>query len=163
MGKFVKRHRYTIILLLIFILIVILGFKVKEILIPDEGKATYGERLKDINKHPITDEVYKKIEEEYQKNSNVVKTAHRLQGKILNYYITVAEKVSPKDAKAIGENLLKLLDEDLLAYYSLQVYLVKEDAKLNNFPIIGMKDPQSTSISWTKDREIVTESEKNEE
>lgn len=163
MKKFIKRHRYTIILLLIFSLIVILGFKVKEMLIPDEGKATYGERLKDINKYPITDQVYNKIEEEYQKNSNVTKTSHRLQGRILNYYITVADKVSVKDAKAIGENLLKLFDEDILSYYSLQVYLIKEDTSLNNFPIIGMKDPKSKIISWTKDREIVTESEKNEE
>ena len=65
--KFLKRHRYTCILVLIFILIVILGFKVKEILVPDEGKATYGERLKDINKHPISEDEYKKIDEAYER------------------------------------------------------------------------------------------------
>ena len=42
-------------------------------------------------------------------------------------------------------------------------YLIKDNEKLNNFPIIGMKHPDAKSISWTKDREIVTESEKNEE
>ena len=56
MKKFFKRNRYTFILLFIFILFVILGLKVKDILIPDEGKATYGERLK--NKGPEANRVY---------------------------------------------------------------------------------------------------------
>ena len=163
MKKFIKRHRYTCVLVLIFILLVILGLKAKELLVPDEGKATYGERLKDINKHPISDEVYNKIDEEYAKDSNVKKITHHLQGKTLNFYITVDDKVSVKDAKTIGEKLLEYFDDDAKGYYSIQVYLIKEDSKLNNFPIIGMKHPDSKVISWTKDREIVTESEKNEE
>ena len=163
MRKFIKRHRYTCVLLLVFILLVILGLKAKDILIPDEGKATYGERLKELSKHPISEEVYKKIDEEYAKKTNVKKVSHHLQGKTLNFYITVDDKVSIKDAKAIGEKLLEYFDDDQKGYYSIQVYLTKEDEKLNNFPIIGMKHPESKSISWTKDREIVTESEKDEE
>ena len=162
MKKFIKRHRYTLILVLIYILIVILGFKVKEILVPDEGKATYGERLKDINKHRIGDETYEKVEEEYAKNKNVIKIDHRLQGKVLNYYITLDDKVSVKDAKSIGEALIGYLDEDILGYYSIQIYLVKEDEKLNNFPIIGVKDPLAKKVSWTKDREITVSDEDEE-
>ena len=163
MKKFVKRNRYTCILLFIFILFVILGLKVKDILVPDEGKAVYGDRLKNIEQHPISDSVYNKIEEELKKNSNVVKVTHRLQGKTINYYITVGEKVSVKDARGIGDSLLKYFDEETLKYYSLQVSMLKEDEKLNNFPIMGMKHPDSKEISWTKDREIVTESDKDEE
>ena len=162
MKRFLKKHRYTCILLLFFILIVILGYKVKEVLIPDEGKATYGERLKDISKHAIDDSVYTKIEEEYSKNKNITKVSHRIQGRILNYYFTFDDKVTPKDAKAVGNNLIKLLDEDILSYYSIQIYLLKDNEKLNNFPIIGMKDPKAKEVSWIKDREI-TESEQNEE
>ena len=163
MKKFIKRHRYTCILVLIFVLLVILGLKAKDILVPDEGKATYGERLKDLNKHPIKDEVYKKIEEDYAKDTKVKKITHHLQGKTLNFYITVDDKVSIKDAKAVGEKLLEYFDDDQKGYYSIQVYLIKEDKTQNNFPIIGMKHPDSKSFSWTKDRDIVTESEKNEE
>lgn len=163
MKRFIQRHRYTCILLLIFILLVILGLKAKDILVPDEGKATYGERLKDLSKHPIKDDVYQKIEDDYSKNANVKKITHHLQGKTLNYYITVDDKVSIKDAKAIADKLLEYFDDDQKGYYSIQVYLIKEDKKLNNFPIIGMKHPDSKEFSWTKDREIVTESEKDEE
>ena len=162
MGRFLKRHRYTCILLLFFILIVVLGFKVKDILVPDEGKATYGERLKDIDKHPIEDSVYAKIDEEYGKNSKVKKVEHRVQGRIINYIFTVDDGMSIKDAKAVGENLIKLFEDDVLEYYSIQIYVVKEDEAKNNFPIMGMKNPKSKVVVWTKDREI-TESEKNEE
>ena len=163
MKRFIKRYRYTCILVLIFMLLVILGLKAKSILVPDEGKATYGERLKDLGKHPISNDVYKKIEDEYSKNTNVKKVTYHLQGKTLNYYITVDDKVSVKDAKTIGEKLLEYFSEDQKGYYSIQIYVVKEDEKLNNFPIIGMKHPDAKEISWTKDREIVTESEQDEE
>ena len=163
MKKFFRRNRYTCILLFIFILLVILGLKVKDIFVPDDSKAAYGERLKNIDKHPLTDELYSKVDEALKKNSSVVKVEHRLQGKTLNYFITFSEKTTVKDAKAIGDSILKSFDEDTLGYYSIQVYLIKEDEKLNNFPIIGMKHPESKIISWTKDREITVESEKNEE
>ena len=161
MKKFIKIHKYTIILVLIFILIVILGFKVKELLVPDEGKATYGERLKDINKHLINDDVYDKISSEFEKDESVVKIDHRLQGKILNYYITVGDKVSVKDAKAKADKIISLFDDELLNYYTIQVYLIKEDKSLNNFPMIGLKNILSKEISWTKERDItVSEDEK---
>lgn len=163
MKRFIKKHRYTCVLLLIFILLVILGLKAKDILVPDEGKATYGERLKDLSKHPIDNSVYEKIDEDYGKNENVKKITHHLQGKTLNFYITVIDKLSIKDAKAVGEKLLEYFDDDQKGYYSIQIYLIKEDKAQNNFPIIGMKHPEAKAISWTKDREIVTESEKDEE
>ena len=155
MGKFIKKYRYTLILLLVFVLLCVLALKVKEVLVPDEGKATYGERLKDISNHPIIDDVYSKILEEFEKDDKVLKIDHRLQGKILNYYITVDDKLSVKDAKGKGEKVVSLLDDDILSYYSVQLYLIKNDETLNNFPIIGLKDPLSKTISWTKDREIV--------
>ena len=158
---FIKKHRYTCILVLVYILLVVLGFKLKEILVPDEGKATYGERLKDISKHPISNDVYNKIDSEMKADDKVVSISHRLSGKIVNYILTVSDDVSKGDAKALGSKIISYFDEDALGYYSFQIYLVKKDETKNDFPIIGMKDPLSESIVWTKDRDIV--SEKNEE
>lgn len=163
MKRFLKRHRFTCVLVIIFILIVILGLKARDMLVPDEGKATYGDRLKYINKHPITDADYNKVDEALKTNKSVLKVTHRLQGKTINYFITFDSKTSVKDAKAIGDSIIKNFSEDILGYYSIQVSLIKEDEALNNFPIMGMKHPDAKEISWTKDREIVTESEKDEE
>ncbi len=162
MKSFIKKYRFTLILLLVFILLCILALKVKDVLVPDEGKATYGERLKDISKHQISDETYQKVSDEFEKEEKVTKVEHRLQGKILNYFLTIGDKVSVKDAKAIGDKLISLLDEDLLGYYSIQIYLLKDNEELNDFPIIGMKDPLSKTVSWTKDRKIVTKSDEDE-
>ena len=163
MKRFLKRHRYTCVLVFLFILLVILGLKVKDILITDEGKDNYGDRLKNINKHTISNELYDKIKTALEKNSNVKEVRHRLQGKTINFFITFVDTISVKDAKGIGDGLLEYFDEDTLSYYSIQVYLIKEDATKNNFPIIGMKHPDSKKISWTKDREIVTESDNDED
>lgn len=154
---FIKKHRYTFILVLVYILLVILAYKVKEIMIPDDGKATYGERLKDISKHPIEKDTYTKIDEEMKADEKVVDISHRLSGKILNFYLTVKDDVSKGDAKALGSKIITYFDENITGYYSIQVYLVKKDEKQNDFPIIGMKDPLSESIIWTKDRDIVSE------
>ena len=161
--KFIKRRRYTIILLLVFLLMVLLVVKAKEMLMPDEGKASYGDRLKDIDDYPISENIYLKISEEYGKNTSVKQVSHQLKGKILNFFITVDDKVSVKDAKALGEKIITYFDEKTLSYYSIQIFLIKKDESMNNFPIIGMKDPLSESVSWTIEREIVKESDTNEE
>ena len=44
-----------------------------------------------------------------------------------------------------------------LSFYSLQVYVKKEDASLNNFPIIGYQDAGSKSMLFTKYREITVD------
>ena len=160
--KFIKRRKYTIILLIVFVSLVFLAVKVKEILMPDEGKASYGERLEDMINYPISEDIYTKITEEYGKDTNVKQIKHQQSGKIVKFFITVDDKVSIKDAKALGDKLITYFDNTTLSYYSLQVYIVKTDKSLNNFPIIGMKDPISPTISWTKDRDIVTESDTDE-
>ena len=71
-------------------------------------------------------------DEALKKNSGVSKVSHRIQGKTLNYYITFTEKVSVKDAKSVGDSLVKELDEDTLGYYSLQVYVNKKNPDLKD-------------------------------
>lgn len=160
--KFIKRRKYTLILLIVFVLLVFLAVKVKEVLMPDEGRASYGDRLDERDNYPISDDIYNKITEDYSKDTNVKQITHNLNGKIIKFFVTVDDKVSIKDAKALGEKLITYFDENTLSYYSVQIYVLKADKALNNFPIIGMKDPLSTNISWTKDRDIVTESDTDE-
>ena len=160
--KFIKRHRYTLILLLVFVLLVLLVVKIKDVLMTDEGKATYGDRLKNIENYPIDEGIYTKIKEDYGKNTSVKQINHQLRGKIINFFITVDDTLGIKDSKALGEKLVTYFDENTLKYYSIQIYLIKTDKALNNFPIIGMKDPLSETVSWTMDREIV-ESDSDED
>lgn len=163
--KFFKKYKFTIIFVFIALLIFLVVFELKEILVPDDGIASYGNRLVEENKYPIDDSIYSKIDSDYKANKNVTKIEHKLQGKVINYYITVTDSVAVSDAQSLGNKIVTYFTEEQLKYYSIQVYVIKTNEKLNNFPIIGMKDPLSKSMVWTKDREIVDiddEDEKDE-
>ena len=161
--KFVKKHRYTIILVLVFILLLCLGVKVKEILMPNDKKEAYGNRLSELEEHRIEDSLYTKIKSEVEALETVEEITYREQGKIINFIVTISDKVSIGDAKKVGEKIVTYFSEDDIAYYTFQIYIKKKDASLNNFPIIGAKNPLTKEIIWTQDREITKEDETNEE
>ena len=54
--KFIKKNKYTIIAIIIFIILVLVAATAKNILVPDEGKAVYGDRLDGIKDHPLSEE-----------------------------------------------------------------------------------------------------------
>lgn len=161
--RFIKKNRYAIILVLVFILFLCLGVKLKDILMPDDQKEAYGERLNELDKHKIEDTLYAKIKEELEKNENIVSITNREQGKIINFIVTVSDKMSIADAKKVGDSILAYFEGDAVGYYTFQIYVKKNDPKLNNFPIIGAKNPLTEKIVWTQEREISKEDEKNEE
>lgn len=159
MKLYIKRHKKTIILVVIFALLVVLTIKIKDILIPNEALFNYGSRLNEMDNYPVDESVYKKIEEEYGKNANVKTVTHRTQGKIINFFVTVDDKVSVADAKKLADVITGAFDAKTLSYYSIQVYMLKDNKELNNFPIAGMKNPKAEGFVWTKDREITKEEE----
>ena len=159
MKDYLKRHKKTMILLFIFALLLVLTIKIKDILIPNEALFNYGTRLNEIDNYPIDENIYKKIDEEYAKNTNIKKTTHRVQGKIINFFVTLDDKATIADAKKLGDIIIAQFDEKTLSYYSIQVYMLKDNETLNNFPIVGMKNPKAKELVWTKDREITKEEE----
>lgn len=162
--KFIKRYRYTIILVLVFLLLLCFAIEVKKILMPDDQKAAYGDRLIELSEHEIEKSLYVKIKSEIEANENVKELSYREQGKIINFIITVSDELSINDAKKIGDSIIPYFKEDDIKYYTFQIYIKKNDSSLNNFPIIGAKNPLSLDIDWTQDREITKEeADKDEE
>ena len=161
--KFIKKNRYTVILILVFILLLCLGIKIKDILMPDDKKEFYGNRLNSINEHIIEESLYNKIKSELEKDEKIDLITYREQGKIINFIVTVNDKTTIEDAKKVGNSIITYFSEDDIGYYTIQIYIKKNDESLNNFPIIGAKNPLTASIIWTHDREISKEDDKNEE
>lgn len=160
--NFIKKNKFTIIAIIIFIALVILGVEVKNLLVPDSGKAVYGDRLEEIDNHKISDNLFKDISEKLKENETVLNVSNKVHGKIINLMITVSPEVSVLDAKNLANSTISLFDDEL-SYYSLQVYVLKDDETLNNFPIIGYKGVESLELVFTKDREIIVSEENNEE
>ena len=152
--KFLRRNKFTIIAIIILIVLVIISVEVKNIFVPDEGKASYGSRLEGLKEHKIEDKVFKELETKLKENDKVLSVENILHGKIINLIITVSDDVDVNSAKNIANSTLNLFSNDELSYYTLSVFVKKNNAELNNFPIIGYKDEDSKELTFTKDREI---------
>lgn len=159
--NFIKKNKFTIIAIIIFITLVIVLVKAKELLVPDEGKASYGDRLEEIAKQPLDETLFTKASEKASENTNITNFTHQVHGKIINLIITVKDEVSIEETKKIASSYLEDFKEQLDTY-TLQIYLKKENPDLNNFPIIGYKGPDTKELIFTKDREI-TKSEETDE
>lgn len=160
--KFIKKYRYTIILILAFFLLFCLAIKMKNLLMPNDQKELYGNRLNEIGEHKIDSSLYNKIKSEIEALENVSTITYRTQGKIINFILTVSDETTLVDAKELGNAIITYFKEEDVKYYTFQIYIKKNDSKLDNFPIIGAKNPLTNEIIWTQDREISKEDDIDE-
>ena len=152
--KYVRKNKYAIIAIIVLIVLIIIGGQIKKIFMPDEGKAVYGSRLDGINDHKLSDELFSNIESKLKEDENILSVEHKVHGKIINLIITVNDDMIINDAKSLANSTISLFENNELSYYSLQVYVKKNNESLNNFPIIGYKGTSATELVFTKDRDI---------
>ncbi|MGN1000494.1 MAG: hypothetical protein ACI4OG_00985 [Bacilli bacterium] len=157
--KFIREHKITTIVIIAFILGVIILFMAWRIFFSNSGNPVYGNRLDGIEEVEITQSEQEKIKESIKKDEKVEDVSLNVSGRTLDIVITVDSAVSLKDAKKIGANSYSELTEDQVDYYSVQVFIKKNDEKQNNFPIIGYKQRGTKELVWTKDREVTTANE----
>lgn len=149
--KMVKKNKYTIIAVVIFIIMVFFLYQAKELFFPNEGKAIYGDRL--VGKVEIEAEVYKNVESKIKESDKVKSVSIRESGKLINISIVVQGDTSIEDAKKLTDNILEPFTDSQKGYYDYQVFISKEEEEENNFPIIAYKHHNSASFVWTRDRE----------
>ncbi len=152
--KMIKKHKFTIFVIFIYIVIVIFGFILKELFFSNSGKPMYGNRLDGMDKVEIKEEVYSKLVSELKEDKNVKEISHYLNGKIINVIIEVVDSLSINDAKKVGTKVLTSFSEAELSYYDVQIFVKKNDVLQNNFPIIGYKQNNKKNLVWTKDRAV---------
>lgn len=159
--KFTKKNKYTIMAMLVFLLLVFLGYKTIGYLAPSSAKAVYGDRLDGISSFTITDDQFKNVVNGLTKNERVTNVTYNLQGKLIYFVIVVTNDTSLADAKVIANTIItdSYFSDAEKNYYSFQVIVKKEDKSLNNFPIIGYKHTQSKEFVFTKDREVTANEE----
>ena len=145
--NFIKRNKNIILALIVFFILILLCVQVKNIFIPNEGAAVYGNRLD--NKMKIEKGIDKKIKESL--TGSVTDVSVRVSGRIINIAITVSNDVSKDAAKSYANNALDFFTTEEKSYYDFQFYLQK-DGKTQDFPIIGYRIQNSEKITWTKDR-----------
>ena len=85
--RFLRRNKYTIIAIVLLIIFVFVGVQLKNIFVPDEGKASYGDRLSEIKNHKLNKDLFSKIEEKFKDDDQVVKISSKVHGRIINIVI----------------------------------------------------------------------------
>lgn len=147
--KFIKKHISTIVGIIVFILVLVGIYAVKEIFFPNESKAIYGNRLEGIEKVKITEETKTKIKEKLQEKTSSVTV--RIAGRIVYITMKTNDGVTLEEAKGLGNSVLEEFTEEQKTYYDIQV-LIENETNESQFPIIGYKHHAKTAIVWTKDR-----------
>lgn len=153
--KWIKKNKFTVIAIVIFVVIAILGFKAKEIFFPNQRTAIYGDRLE--GKVVIETATYDTLKQKISENDKVKTVTVRENGRCINITIMVVDDMSKNDAKKLTDNMLEPFTESQIGYYDFQVFITKESSSENDFPIIGYKHHNSSSFSWSKDRDKVEE------
>ena len=148
----IKKKIVRIILGILLIALLVVGaLFTKEFFFPNDEKVIYGTRLKDIDKHKISDEEINKLKEGIKKDYKNITV--RVSGKIIYIVMEVVPEMTLDTAKSIGKMALDYFSEDEKSYYDIQLMI---DAENNSqYPIIGYKQRTRADIIWTRDRDKV--------
>ena len=154
--KWIKNNKYTCIAILVFVIIAIVGYKAMKVFFPDSKAAYYGDRLD--NKVKVENSVYDAVKTKISEQEFVKEAKVRENGRTIEIVVTVLDSTSIDAAKSISGLILEHFSEIQVGYYDFQLFVKKESASENNFPIIAYKQHNSSEFIWTKDRDK-TESE----
>ena len=147
--KFMKKHTSMVIGVTVLILIVIAALLVKNTLMFDESEAIYGTRLAGIKKVKISSN--QKSNAETKITEGVKKVKVRVSGKIVNVVITTTEGVSTDDSKKMADSILEEFTDAQKKFFDFQ-FFIQNEKDTEHYPIIGYKQRNRESITWTKDR-----------
>lgn len=146
---FLKKNKFTIIAVIVFLILVLLIAQVTNFLSPGEEKAIYGNRLE--KKVKISETTKKDIKQNLESDGIVTKSSVRISGRIIDIMATVNAETDKNAAKNLTNKVTEKLTKNELKYYDIQLF-VKKDTASNDFPIIGYKHHNKDDFSWTKDR-----------
>ena len=107
--KFIREHKITSIVILVFVGVIVLLFMAWTIFFSKGGNPVYGNRLEGIEKVKITDSEEDKISSELKKDKSVKDVDTNIAGRTLDIVITVDDDMKLDDAKKVGSNSYKVL------------------------------------------------------
>lgn len=153
--KWIKKNKFTVIAIIIFVVLAIIGFQIKEVFFPNQRTAIYGDRLE--GKVAVEQSTYDTLKQNLSEKEKVKSVTVRENGRRIDITITVEDDMSKESAKNLTADMMEPFTESQIGYYDFQVFIKKDSTSENDFPIIGYKHHNSSDFSWTKDREKTEE------
>lgn len=143
----IKNNKAIFIILSIILVFIIIGMVMLKAFFPSGNE--YGNRLKGIDKVKITDKMISNFEDKIKDRDKIKSVSINVKGRLINIIINVEEDANIDDMKDYSKERLEIFDEEELNYYDIQFYLVNENEKKENYPIIGYKHKTSEEIKWS--------------
>ncbi len=120
------------------------------------NKSPYGERYKDIDKHPLTEEFKNEYVNSLKSDELIddvkIKT---MGGRVIYIKITFVPDITLVEAQSKALNSLSSFSEDLLSYYDLNFTLYSPlSENSEGFTIMGGKNESGSGISWNNNTKV---------
>ena len=148
--KWIKKNKITLIAIIVFTIITLVGYQAVRVFFPTTDKAIYGDRLD--GKVSVDEELYDGIKTRMSEKEFVKDVSVTEKGRIINIIVTVLDSTSMDAAQSLKNLVLEGFSDSQLSYYDFQLMIKKEDEKENNFPIIAYKQHNSTEFYWNRER-----------
>lgn len=145
--KHLKKNKLLLAVIIMIFIIIISSLTVVIMITKGSGNDEYGNRLSGIENYEIGDNQISDLKKTISAIDSVEKVEYRLQGRIINITIQVADSVASDTAKEYASKTLEYFDEDQKSYYDIQVFLTtKEESEV--YPLVGYKNKASESLVW---------------
>ena len=113
------------------------------------NKGVYGDRLKDIDKHPVTETLKSEYVTALEAENSVTSVSMDIKGKIIYIIINFASDTALNDAEALATLSLDKLGEDILSFYDINFTLKCEKSENSEgFTILGAKNVAGSGLVW---------------
>ena len=124
--SFIRKNKFVIVAIGVFLILVILAFRLFSMFAPSEGKALYGDRLKGIEEVELNNKKLLNIEDTLKEDSAVKEATASVEGKIVEVIITVKDEISTDTAKSLSNKVLDTLTTKEKKFYDIQVFVTKD-------------------------------------
>lgn len=152
MSKRRKNQDIKVIIALLVILLVcalVIGFGFWKFFYSGAGSSKYGDRLEEIEKYPLDDNLETKIKSVYTGNDNVGKVDVTVEGRVIYINIDFVKSIKVSSAQSLAIKSLNEIGEKNLGYYDVQYILTYSGTEENNnFPVFGAKSSSSLKVVW---------------
>lgn len=151
--KFIKRHLTALIITFICLLLIVLAaLAVYRMFYPSNDKSFYGDRLNDAPE--IGSEMISKIKEEMIDSEIVNTVEYNTTVKTMKFFIDVKDNVKIVKAQGLSSIIIKNLNDEIIKFYDISIYLTQKTGEMEEYPIIGYHPKESDAFNWVINKEV---------
>lgn len=122
------------------------------------SKTTYGDRLDEIDKYPITEKFKGDYVANLEKDKSISKATFKTSGRVIYVRIEFASDTSLIEAQSKAAASLEEFDDDTLSYYDINFTLICEKSENSDgFTIMGARNTGGSGVVWNNNTKVESE------